>query len=143
MLAAVRAAAPQARIEGVLVQQMVSGLAEAIVGYRHDALVGPVVMVGMGGQLAEIYRDTSVRCAPVSEAEALEMIATVKGFAVIRGYRNLPRGDIAALARAVAAVSRLALLAGRPVAEAEINPLMVRAEGVVAVDGLVVFRNQH
>jgi acetate---CoA ligase (ADP-forming) len=141
MLAAVRTALPQARIEGVLVQQMAAGLAEAIVGYRHDALVGPVVMVGMGGQLAEIYRDTSVRCAPVSEAEALDMIAEVKGLALVRGYRGLPRGDIAALASVVAAVSRIALIAGAPVAEAEINPLLVRADGVLAVDGLVVLKN--
>jgi succinyl-CoA synthetase beta subunit len=66
------------------------------------------------------------------------MIAQVKGFAAIRGYRNLPRGDVAALARAVSALSRLALATGRPVQEAEINPLIVSADGVVAVDALVV-----
>ena len=134
----VRTAAPAAKIEGVLVQAMVEGLAEAIVGYRHDPMVGPVVMVGMGGRLAEIYRDTALECAPVTEEQALAMIAKVKGFAVLRGYRNLPHGDIDALARAVVAVSRLALLEGQPVAEAEINPLMVCADGVVAVDGLVL-----
>ena len=58
----------------------------------------------------------------------------------MRGYRKLPRGDVAALARAIAAVSRLALIEGQPVAEAEINPLMVRADGVLAVDGLVVLK---
>jgi len=141
MLDAVRGAAPSAKTEGVLVQAMVEALAEAIVGYRHDPMVGPVVMVGMGGRLAEIYRDTALECAPVTEAQALEMIAKVKGFAILRGYRNLPRGDIDALARAVAAISRLALLEGQPVAEAEINPLMVCAEGVVAVDGLAVLAN--
>jgi acyl-CoA synthetase (NDP forming) len=142
MLAAVRAAAPEARIQGVLVQTMADGLAEAIVGYRHDALVGPVVMVGMGGRLAGIYRDTCVRCAPVDEAEALEMIAAVKGLALVRGYRGLPRGDVAALARALAAVSRLALIEGQPVIEAEVNPLLVRADGVVAADGLVILREE-
>ena len=140
MLAAVRAAAPEARIQGVLVQQMADGLAEAIVGYRHDALIGPVVMVGMGGRLAEIYRDTCVRCAPVDEAEALEMIAAVKGLALVRGYRGLPRGDVAALARALAAVSRLALIENQPVIEAEINPLMVLTDGVLALDGLAVLK---
>jgi acyl-CoA synthetase (NDP forming) len=142
MLEAVRAAAPGARIEGILVQRMTEGLAEAIVGYRHDALIGPVVMVGMGGRLAEIYRDTSVRCAPVDEAEALEMIAEVKGLVLVRGYRGLPRGDVAALARALSAVSRLALIEGQPVMEAEINPLMVRADGVVAVDALMLLREE-
>jgi hypothetical protein len=74
----------------------------------------------------------------VSEAEAAEMIADVRGLAIIRGYRNLPPGDVAALARAVAAFSRLASLPGQPIVEAEINPLLVKREGVVAVDGLVM-----
>jgi len=64
----------------------------------------------------------------------------VKGFAVLRGYRNLPRGDLRALAKAVAALSRLALVSGQPVAEAEINPLIVKADGAVAVDALVVMK---
>ena len=140
MLAAVAAAHPGARIDGVLVQRMTSGLAEAIVGYRHDPLVGPIVLVGAGGTLAEIYRDYALRLAPVTEEEAASMIAEVKGLATIRGYRNLPHGDVAALARAVAALSRLALVAGQPVAEAEINPLIVRRDGVVAVDGLVLLK---
>jgi acyl-CoA synthetase (NDP forming) len=122
---------------GVLVQKMESGLAEAIVGYRDDPVVGPIVLVGMGGTLAEIYRDYALRLAPVSEDEAQEMIARVKGLATLRGYRGLPRGDVRALANVVAALSRLALVAGRPVAEAEANPVIVKGEGAVAVDGLV------
>jgi len=125
----------------VLVQRMEQGLAEAIVGYRDDALVGPLVMVGAGGILAELYNDVVVRLAPVDEAGALEMIAQVRGFAVLRGYRGLPRGDVQALARAVAALSRLALLAGRPVREAEANPVMVKARGAVAVDALVLLKD--
>jgi acyl-CoA synthetase (NDP forming) len=124
----------------VLVQRLESGLAEAIVGYRDDALVGPLVLVGAGGVLAEIYRDFALALAPVDEDEALAMIDRVKGFAVLRGYRNLPRGDMRALAQAVAAVSRLALLPGRPVAEAEINPLIVKGDGAVAVDALVAMK---
>ncbi len=140
MLAQVRASHPRARIDGVLVQRMEEGLAEAIIGYRHDAMVGPVVMVGMGGTLAELYQDSALRLAPVDEAEALAMIAEVKGLAVVRGYRNLPKGDVAALARAIAALSRLADLPGHPVAEAEINPMMIQAEAVVAVDGLLILK---
>ncbi len=136
------AARPAARIEGIIVQRMEVGLAEAIVGYRHDAMVGPLVLVGAGGMLAELYADYAVRLAPVSEAEAATMIEEVKGLATLRGYRNLPRGDVAALASAVAALSRLALVTGQPVAEAEINPLIVKAEGVVAVDGLVAVKDQ-
>jgi acyl-CoA synthetase (NDP forming) len=125
----------------VLVQRMESGLAEAIVGYRHDALVGPLVLVGAGGILAEIYQDFALSLAPVSEDEAAAMIEKVRGFATLRGYRKLPRGDLGALAKALAAVSRLALLPGRPVAEAEINPLIVKRDGVVAVDALVTLRD--
>jgi len=122
--------------ERILVQKMQPGLAEAIVGYRDDAVVGPVVLLGAGGVLTEIHRDYVLRMAPVSEREAGEMIEQVKGFAAIRGYRNLPRGDLGALARAVSALSALALVPGRPLREAEVNPLIVKAEGVVAVDAL-------
>jgi len=124
----------------LLVQAMQSGLLEAIVGYRDDPVVGPVVLAGAGGVMTEVYRDYVLRVAPVSEREAGEMIEQVKGFAAIRGYRNLPRGDVAALARTVSALSRLALARGRPVGEAEINPLIVKADGVVAVDALVAPR---
>jgi len=121
----------------LLVQRMESGLAEVIVGYRDDPVVGPLVLVGAGGTLAELYKDFAVELAPVSEAEAEAMIARVKGLAVIRGYRNMPRGDVKALARALAAFSTL----GGAVREAEINPLMVKPQGVVALDVRVVFKD--
>ena len=124
----------------ILVQHMESGLAEAIVGYRDDPVVGPLVLVGAGGTLAELYRDFVLRMAPVSEEEALEMIEGVKGLAPIRGYRNLPRGDLKALARAVASLSRLCGV--KEIAEAEINPLIVKAEGVVAVDALLALKGK-
>jgi hypothetical protein len=122
----------------LLVQGMESGLAEAIVGYRNDPVFGPLVLVGAGGVLAELYKDSAIRCAPVSAAEAEAMIAEVKGLAPICGYRNLPRGDVASLARVVSQVSSLALVP--EVSEAEINPLLVRSEGVVAVDALVAYK---
>jgi acyl-CoA synthetase (NDP forming) len=124
----------------VLVQKMHAGLAEAIIGYRDDPVVGPLVLAGAGGILAELYRDFALRIAPVSEEEAAAMLAEVKGFAVLRGYRNLPPGDLASLAKVVSKVSSLALLPGAPVAEAEINPLVVKADGVVAVDALVALK---
>src|SRR5581483_6650948 len=124
----------------LLVQRMEQGLAEAIIGYRDDPVVGPLVLVGAGGTLAELYRDFALALAPVDEAEALAMIERVTGLAIVRGYRNLPRGDIAALARAVAALSRLALMPGRPVREAEANPVIVKRDGVVAVDALMALK---
>jgi acyl-CoA synthetase (NDP forming) len=139
ILERVRAKHPNARVNGILVQRMEKGLAEVILGYRRDPQVGPVVVLGVGGVLAEIYRDFAVRLAPVGSDEAARMIEEVRGLAVIRGYRGLPRGDSAALARAVSAFSQLAFVEPR-VAEAEVNPLIVRreGEGVVAVDGLLV-----
>jgi succinyl-CoA synthetase beta subunit len=139
ILQTVRLKHPQARVNGILVQRMEKGLAEVILGYKRDPQVGPVVVLGVGGVLAEIYRDLALRLAPVTEEEARGMIEEIQGLAVIRGYRGLPRGDIAALARAVSAFSQLAHLEPR-VAEAEINPLLVKpeGEGVVAVDGLLV-----
>ncbi len=126
------------RITGFIAQPMVHGVAETILGFRRDPMVGPVVALGAGGILAEIYRDVVLRLAPVTEDDAFEMIDAVKGLAPARGYRNLPRGDLAALARSVAAFSRLA---GLPeVAEAEINPMIVlpEGEGVVMADALLV-----
>ena len=136
----VKAHTPNAKLEGFLVQKMERGLAEVILGFRRDPLVGPTITVGLGGVLAEIYKDAATRLAPVDEAEAREMIGEIKGLATIRGYRNLPRGDVAALAKAIAAFSALAHAAFAEVSEAEINPLLVKkdSEGVVAVDGLVV-----
>lgn len=138
----VKAHSPGARLDGFLIQKMERGLAEVILGFRRDPLVGPTITVGLGGVLAEIYKDASTRIAPVDEAEARQMIEEVKGLATIRGYRNLPKGDVAALAKTIAAFSTLAHKEFADVAEAEINPLLVKreGEGVVAVDGLVILR---
>jgi acetate---CoA ligase (ADP-forming) len=108
-----------------------------IVGYRRDPDAGPVVMVGVGGIMAELGGGHSVRLAPVSLDTAREMIAEVPGFAMLKGYRNRPAGDVEALARVVHALSLLACATGQPVREAEINPLLVRTDGVVAVDALL------
>jgi acyl-CoA synthetase (NDP forming) len=140
LLADVPKKAPGARIDGVVVQEMIKGLGEAIVGFRRDPRVGPVVAVGVGGILAEVYGDVAVRPAPVDLASARAMIAEVKGFAPLRGFRGLPEGDLDALAGIVVAVSQLAVAEGPAITEAEINPVIVRAKGAgaVAVDGLVV-----
>jgi acyl-CoA synthetase (NDP forming) len=131
---------PGASIDGLLVQEMQRGVAEVIIGFKRSPEVGPIVMLGTGGILAEIYKDISVRMAPVDLATAQEMIGEVNGLAVIRGYRNLPEGDLEALAEAIVKVSHLAGSGGARVLDAEINPLIVkrRGEGVVAVDGLIV-----
>jgi succinyl-CoA synthetase beta subunit len=125
--------------ERVLVAPMVSGVGEALIGYRVDREAGPIVMVAAGGVFTEIYRDRALRLAPVDLPTAHAMIAEVKAFATLKGFRGKPAGDLDALARAIEALSRLALLNDPAIAEAEINPLIVKTEGVVAVDALVRF----
>ncbi|WP_221177080.1 acetate--CoA ligase family protein [Nocardioides pocheonensis] len=139
----VRANVPEARIEGILVQQMESGLAEVILGFRHDPQIGPIVVLGVGGVMAEVYRDFAVRLAPVDLDEARAMIEEVSGLKVLSGFRGLPPGDKEALAQVVSSMSQLGCLTGIEISEAEINPLLVREEGrgVVAVDGLFVLRS--
>lgn len=137
MLDAVRRHAPHAEVDGILVQPMEERLIELILGYRNDPLVGPTVLLGAGGIAAELAPDFALRLAPVDVDEARRMILEVRQTRLIRGFRGLPEGDCEALACAVAAFSRLAQCADVRVEEAEINPLFVRADGVVAVDGLV------
>ena len=133
----VKAYAPQARIDGFLVQAMESRLLELILGYRNDPLVGPTIILGAGGITAELSPDFAIRLAPVSLEQAHAMIEEVRITKLIRGFRGLPKGDCEALAQAVVAFSKLAVLKGVNVLEAEINPLFVQANKVLAVDGLV------
>jgi acyl-CoA synthetase (NDP forming) len=128
-------------LKRVLVQPMIAGRGEVLVGYRVDRDIGPLIMLAAGGVLAEIYRDRALRLAPVDPATAQEMITEVRGLAALAGYRNRPVGDLDALARTIVALSNLAM-SNEAVVEAEINPLMVLAphQGVVAVDALVRLR---
>lgn len=130
---------PGTEVRRVLVQAMTRGLGEVLVGYRRDADVGPMVMLAAGGVLTEIYRDRAIRLAPVGIEVAREMVAEVRALAALAGFRGRPEGDLEAVAQAVAAFSRLALLRDEVVLEAEMNPLIVLAKGqcAVAVDALV------
>ena len=117
---------------------MVTGVGEVLVAYRVEPEVGPLVMLAMGGVLTEIYRDRVLRLAPVDVVTAREMIGELKGIRALSGFRGQPPGDLDALAQAIVALSQLA--ADPTIVEAEINPLIVRAQeqGVIAVDALVL-----
>jgi acyl-CoA synthetase (NDP forming) len=130
---------PQAPVERILLQSMESSLGEVLVGYRVDPQVGPIVMLAAGGVLTEIYRDRSLRMAPVDLDTARDMIGEVKALQALAGYRGKPAGDLEAVATALVALSQLACRPELNVVEAEINPLLVRhaGEGVLAVDALV------
>lgn len=130
---------PDLVLDRFLVEEMVKGVGEVLVGFRLDPQVGPVVVLSPGGILAEVYGDSAIRMAPVSKADAEAMIEEVTGLAPLRGYRNLPKGDLAALADAIVKISSLATIENPPL-DAEINPMIVCGEdqGVCAVDGLVI-----
>ncbi|WP_232665118.1 acetate--CoA ligase family protein [Pseudonocardia sp. TRM90224] len=113
------------------------GVVELIVGGHMDPSFGPVVLVGLGGVTAELYRDTQTALAPVSIVEAHGMLRRLHGHVLLEGWRGRPAADIDAAARAVVAVSRI--IAEYPhIQECEINPLRVAPDGAIAVDALVV-----
>jgi len=134
------AAATRRRPDGFLVQELVSGGIELILGLHRDAQLGPAVLVGAGGVAAEIYRDTSLRLAPLSRRDAEEMIAELKSAPLLKGFRGRPPADVEALVDAIMAFSAMIVATAGALAEAEINPLFVlpKGRGVVAADGVVV-----
>ncbi|MBD0862232.1 acetate--CoA ligase family protein [Gordonia sp. zg691] len=130
---------PDVGVRRILVQPMVSGLGEVLVGYRVDPDAGPIVMLAAGGELAEIHRDRSLRTAPVSREAALEMTREVKALELFRGFRGREHGDVEAIVDTIVALSAIAERPGNGVFEAEINPLLINGvgHGVRAVDALV------
>lgn len=130
---------PGETVKQVLVQRLTRPVGEALVGIRRDPEVGPIVMVAAGGIYTELYKDRSLRLAPVDLETAREMIGEVTAFQALTGYRGRPRGDLEALADAIVKLSRLAVSDRYGIVEAEINPLMVleQGQGALAVDALV------
>jgi hypothetical protein len=126
-----------ARVRGVLVQAMVPAGVEMIVGARRDATVGPIVLVGFGGVLAELLDDVAVRLLPVRPLDARAMVDDLRGAAVLKGARGRPAVDLDSLAGLIVAVGQMA--AARPdILAIEINPAITGPAGTTAVDALVV-----
>ncbi|MDQ0074412.1 acyl-CoA synthetase (NDP forming) [Variovorax boronicumulans] len=140
LLARVAQKAPAARIAGVLVAQMVQGGVELILGTKKDPMFGPMVMVGLGGIFAEIFKDVALQPAPVDEAQATAMLRSLKAFPLLDGARGRPKADVPAAAKAIAALSRFAERHADSVSEIDINPLMVLdlGRGAHALDALLV-----
>jgi acetyltransferase len=136
------AIAPQARIIGVSVQEMVGEGVEGIIGVSCDPQLGPVLLFGSGGVMVEVYNDVALRRCPITRSEAQAMIAEVKGARLLQGFRGRPPADLKALEDTLVRVSHLAMHLEEYLAELDINPLLVRpsGQGVKAVDALVVFR---
>jgi len=139
MLDEVRRRAPAARLDGVLVQRMVSGGIEMLVGVKRDPLFGPAVVCGFGGVFVELLRDVAVRVPPLDRAEALAMLGELRGAALLRGVRGRPPADVDALADVLVRVGQLAEAYRDSLSALDINPLVVleAGRGVVAVDWLI------
>ncbi len=131
---------PQALIHGVLVQKMLEPGMEAIVGVTCDPQLGPMILTGLGGIFTEVFQDAALYPAPLNLWEAREMILSLKGSKLFRGYRGKPPLDTEALARVLVQVSNLAAEYKDTLVEMDINPVFVYPdkEGVSAADGLVV-----
>ncbi len=130
---------PSARIDGISVQEMVSGV-EMIVGAASDPHFGPYVMLGLGGVLTEVLHDVTHRFAPITVADAHEMVGELKSAKILKGYRGSPPGDVDCLIEMLVKLSWLISDHASRIAEVDINPLFVRTKGygVVAADALIV-----
>jgi acyl-CoA synthetase (NDP forming) len=126
-----------AKIVGVLVQEMAPQSTEVIVGATKDPQFGPTLMFGLGGIFVEILKDVAFRIAPVTEDEAREMIAAVKAYPLLKGYRNTPPADIEAIVKILLNTSRL-VMEHQEIKELDLNPIMVYEKGAKTVDARII-----
>lgn len=145
-----RHAAPAAKIEGVLVAKQIptrgeGGAVEMALGVSRDPVFGPVAMVGLGGIFIEILKDFSLARCPLDVAEAERMIRSLRGFPLLDGARGRPKADVAALARALSALSAFAAAAGPRLLSVDVNPLLVLPEGqgCYAADAVIELGGSH
>jgi acetyltransferase len=140
VVAACRDRAPHARLQGVLVSEMIVVGFEMLVGVIDEPAVGPVIVLGQGGVFAEAMNDSTCRVAPIDADEARAMIDDLRCAPILRGTRGLPALDIEALVDVLVRVSEFAWAQRGVLAELDINPLFVRpaGRGAVAVDALLV-----
>ncbi len=125
ILAAVRAVRPEARIEGVEVQEMVTRGTEIIIGLLDDPQFGPVIMFGLGGIFTEVLGDVSFRVVPIDRTDALQMIRETKGYEVLKGYRGQPPVSEEMLVDLLMNASRMGAELGGRLESADFNPIVV------------------
>jgi acetyltransferase len=129
-------AAPDARVDGVMVERHLEGGRETIVGMTLDPSFGPLIMFGLGGIHVEVLRDVAFRVEPVSDVDTYEMIRSIRGFRLLEGFRGEPPADLVALADVIQRISQLVGTHPR-ITELEINPFTVFEHGAVAVDARI------
>ncbi len=128
---------PDAKITGILVQEMAPTSTEVIVGSIKDPQFGPALMFGLGGIFVEILKDVTFRIAPITEADAKEMITEVKGYPILKGYRNQPPADTDAIVKILLNTSRL-VMDHMEIKELDLNPILVYEKGAKTVDARII-----
>jgi len=137
-----RKAGPDTRINGVLVQQMIPAGLEILIGARDDELFGPLVTVGLGGIFVELLKDTATALAPVNHAQALQMLNSLKGNALLRGFRGSVPVNTELLANVICRVSELIVDQSGRISEIDVNPVICGPDHVIAVDALIIKNHQ-
>lgn len=128
---------PDATVEGVAVQRMERAGTEVIIGVTKDPQFGPVLMFGLGGVLVEVLKDVAFRIIPIEERDARQMIAEIKGYPLLEGYRGSEPADIGKLRELLLKVS--AFVEQHPeIAELDLNPVFAYSDGAIAVDARIV-----
>ena len=132
--------APKARINGVLMQNMMSQGTELILGIKRDAQFGPMLLAGLGGVFVEVFGDSSLYPIPLNKEEALHMLETLKSYKMLKGYRGTKARDVSAVVDMMVSISDFAAAHKDQICELDINPLFVYEEGqgVGVADALVV-----
>lgn len=128
----------------ILIEDMIDdGIAELIVGARHDPVVGLYLMLGTGGVMAELLRDTATVMIGLPRHQIKDIVLSLKAGQMLNGWRGQAKGDIEAAIDAIMAIQEVALSHASQIEELEVNPLLVRAEGkgAVAVDALIRMRS--
>ena len=138
VMANVKRHKPKALIEGVVIQQIVPGGLEMVLGARVDPQFGPLVAVGFGGTLVEILRDTVIRLAPIDLSQAMKILASLRGYPLLQRYRGGPATDLDALAQAITRFSELVADNADLLQEVDVNPLIANGSGSICVDALIV-----
>ena len=128
---------PNAKIVGILVQEMAPQSTEVIVGATKDPQFGPALMFGLGGIFVEVLKDVTFRIAPISESDAKEMITEVKAYPILRGYRGQPPADTEAIVKILLNTSRL-VMEHQEIKELDFNPIMVYEKGAKTVDARII-----
>lgn len=140
LLANVKSKKPDAQIEGILIQPMVSSGIETIIGIKRDPQFGPLIMFGIGGIYVEVFRDVSFRVCPIRESSAWRMVQEIKGYKLLQGFRGKPPADIEKIVETLQRMSQLAI--DFPCfLEIDINPFLVfeKGKGACALDARFLY----